>query len=201
MGLVAENIHDKIQSSLRTVKELEAGRKSTQQQAEITAEEGRIVGNAHVLDDANRGDLVVARVGREVAHVAILDEAAPLEPLALDARGRPLRLLARQRDPVRPHPVVLGGPDAEAAPAAADVEHPLAGLEAELGGDVRLLVRLRLLQPVCRIGEIGAAVLPVGIEEQGIEVAIEVVVMRRIPPCPAGRIELLQSAPKVAREP
>ena len=37
-----------------------------------------------------------------------------------------------------------------AAPAAADVEHALPRLQVELGGDVRLLVGLRLLEAVVR---------------------------------------------------
>ena len=49
-----------------------------------------------MLDDADGRDLVVARVRGQVAEVAVLDEAAVLEPFALDPRGRPLGLrLAR----------------------------------------------------------------------------------------------------------
>ena len=44
----------------------------------------------------------------------------------------------------------------EPAPAAADVEHAHARLEVELGGDVRLLVELRLLQAVGRVAIISA---------------------------------------------
>ncbi len=142
------------------------------------AEEGRIVGNAHVLDDADRRDLVVPRVGREIAHVAILDEAAPLEPLALDARGRPLRLLARQGDPVRLHPVVLGGPDAEAPPAATDVEHPLPRLQAELTADQVELLRLRLLELAVGVPVVRAGVDHQRVEEERVEVVGDVVVVR-----------------------
>jgi len=52
------------------------------------------------------------------------------------------------------------------SPAAADVEHLLAGLQVKLGCDVRFLVRLSLLQAVGRIREVGAAVLAVIIEEE-----------------------------------
>ena len=51
------------------------------------------------------------------------------------------------------------------APAAADVEHLLPRLQIELGGDMRLLVGLRLLQAVPGIGVVSAAILPVGVEE------------------------------------
>jgi hypothetical protein len=39
----------------------------------------------------------------------------------------------------------------------------------QLGGNVRLLVGLRLFQAVGRIVEVGAAVLKVGIEKQAVE--------------------------------
>src|SRR5262245_7452584 len=90
------------------------------------AEEGRVVRDAHVLDDPDGCDLVVAGIRRQVAEVAVLDAAAPLEALPLDARGGPLGLRARQRHAVRGHAVVLGRPDAEPAPPAADVEERLA---------------------------------------------------------------------------
>ena len=63
------------------------------------------------------------------------------------------------------------------APAAADVEHALAGLEVELGGDMRLLVGLRLLEAVGRIGEVSAAVLQVVVEEERVEVVADVVMV------------------------
>ena len=77
-----------------------------------------------------------------------------------------------------------------AAPAAADVEHAHARLEAELGGDMRLLLRLRLFQRVVGRAEIGAGILPVGIKEQIVERAGQVVVMRDIGAGALGRVEL-----------
>src|SRR3546814_11245246 len=56
------------------------------------------------------------------------------------------------------------------APAAADVEHTLARLEQQLGGDMGLLVRLRLFKRfVPRIGPIRAAILPVDGEKEIVE--------------------------------
>ena len=69
------------------------------------------------------------------------------------------------------------------APAAADVEHPLARLEVELGGDMRFLVGLRLLKAVPRIGEIGTAVLLVVVEEEFVELVLEVVMVRDVLSC------------------
>ena len=55
----------------------------------------------------------------------------------------------------------------------------LTGLEGELGGDVRLLVELRSVEVAIGIvlGEIGAAILPVAIEEEVVEPVRQVVMM------------------------
>ena len=82
-----------------------------------------------------------------------------------------------------------------AAPAAADVEHPLAGLQRELGGDVRLLVRLRLLEAVGGVGEVGAAILQVVVEEEAVEVVAEVVMMRDVAPRRARLVAAEQRLP------
>ena len=65
-------------------------------------------------------------------------------------------------------------------PAAADVQHALAGFQVKLGGDMRLLVNLRLFQTVRRIGEVGAAILHVGIEEEPVEIIAEIIMMRDV---------------------
>ena len=73
------------------------------------------------------------------------------------------------------------------APAAAYVEHLHPRLETELGGDMGLLVELRLFDAVRRIGEVAAAILEVGVEEELVEVVADVIVMgdvaqrRRLP--------------------
>ena len=66
------------------------------------------------------------------------------------------------------------------APAAADVEHALPGLEVELGRDMRLLVALRLFQAVARVGEVSAAVIAVGVEEQLVQFVVEVIMVRDV---------------------
>ena len=62
--------------------------------------------------------------------------------------------------------------------------------EQQLGGEVALLGELGVVERLLGMLEIGAAVLPVGIEEQRIEPAVEIVVMRDVAPRAAGRIEL-----------
>ena len=56
------------------------------------------------------------------------------------------RLRLAQRDPGDVHAVLARGVDRERAPAAADVEHPLARLQAELRADELELGPLRLLE-------------------------------------------------------
>src|SRR5437867_11363698 len=120
-------------------------------------EEGGIVRHPHVLDDSDGRDLVVAGSGGQVAVVAVLDDTAAFETLPLDARGRPVGLGAGEGHPVRDHSVVLGRPDGEAAPAAADIEERLAGLEPELAAAAVYLVFLRLLQLAVGLGVLGGS--------------------------------------------
>ena len=65
----------------------------------------------------------------------------------------------------------------EAAPAAADIEHPEPRRQAELGRDMGHLVELGLLDRVGEIGEIAAAILEVGVEEEAVEVVADVVMV------------------------
>src|SRR5690349_19519156 len=61
-----------------------------------------------------------------------------------------------------------------------------------------LLRQLRIVERLVWILKIGAAVLPVGVEEQGIETAIEIVMMRHVLPRAGAGIELRPAAAKVA---
>ena len=88
------------------------------------------------------------------------------DPSLLGSPARDLQLLFRQRDSGDVDSGDLVQIDRRPAPAAADVEHPLAGLQVQLGGDMRLLVGLGLLQAVSGIGEVSAAILPVVVEEE-----------------------------------
>ena len=87
----------------------------------------------------------------------------------LRAPPRDLQLLLRQGDAGDVDPGDLVQIERHPAPAAADVEHSLARLQMQLGGDVRLLVGLRLFQAVGRVGEVSAAILAVGVEEEVVE--------------------------------
>src|SRR3546814_1737510 len=68
--------------------------------------------------------------------------------------------------------------DLEAAPAGADVEQLQARpVEQQLGRQVPLLVRLRLIQALLAAAEVGAGILAVGVEEEVVELAGKVVVV------------------------
>src|SRR5438309_3974952 len=142
------------------------------------AEDGAIVRDPHVLDDSDGGDLVVPRPLRDIAEIAVLDHATPLEALALDARLRPFGLGARESDSVRLDTVVLGRPDGEPSPSAADVEHGLTGLETELAADEIDLVLLRLLELTVGLAVVRAGVEHEGIEEERVELVRDIVVVR-----------------------
>ena len=64
-----------------------------------------------------------------------------------------------------------------------------------------LLGELRVVERLAGAFEIGAAVLPVGVEEQRIEPAVEIVVMRDVAARAPARIELLEAAVQVAQQP
>ena len=84
---------------------------------------------AHVLDHPDARHRV-ERLAGEVAVVHHPDVHAVREAALLGAPARERGLGLRQRDSHHVHTVVRGGVEREAAPAAADVEHALAGLSA-----------------------------------------------------------------------
>ena len=113
--------------------------------------------------------------------------ASPPRPRAAGERG--LRL--RQRDPGDLHAVLARGVDREAAPAAADVEQPLALLQRELRAHELELRPLRLLEARPAAREERAAVGHRLVEEEREELVREVVVVahgaRRAPGCGGAR--------------
>ena len=89
---------------------------------------------AHVLGHADGAD----RVERPVVDVAVVLDA-DVHPVGQSGVGHPFagqgRLLGRERDADDVGPVALGGVQGKAAPAAAHVEYPHAGLQPELAAD------------------------------------------------------------------
>src|SRR5262245_66339274 len=64
-----------------------------------------------------------------------------------------------------------------------------------------LLRKLGIVERLLAGLEIGAAVLPVGVEKQRVKLAVEIVVVRRVAPRSRARIELFDAAMEVADEP
>ena len=112
------------------------------QQLAQVGEVGRQLRRADVLDHPDARDLVVgAVVGVPVVGEPDLDVV--LEPRLAHARAREFGLRRRDRHADGADAVVGGGVDDERAPAAADVEQALAGLQVQLAADDVELAGLR----------------------------------------------------------
>jgi hypothetical protein len=145
-----------------------------------------------MLEHADRHDAVVALGLQAVV-------------LQLEANARTRRF---GRGTLRRHGVLLAGQrhagdvgatfardiEAEPAPARADVEHLVIRRDLQLGEDVPLLGRLRHLQRCLGICEVSAGILAVAVEEEVVERAVEVVVMRHVALGTADGVALLQPA-------
>ena len=98
------------------------------QQRRAFVEEGAVVVDADMLEHADRDDAVEAL--REVAVVPDLEMNAVFQPFRAGAFGGDRVLFGRQRDAEHVGLEALGEIEPEPAPAGADVEHVLAGLDA-----------------------------------------------------------------------
>src|SRR3954471_4414053 len=99
-----------------------------------------------VLDHTDAGDLVVRISNGEGPVVANRHSALIAQPRRFDPLLRERRLILTQRYPGRIDAVMFGGVHDQSAPAAANVEHPLAGLESELSADEVELRHLGVVQ-------------------------------------------------------
>ena len=116
--------------------------------AELVLEEAevvRVLPHADVLGEPDRADRVEVAL-EHVAVVGVPHLGEVRQPLAVDGLLGPRRLRDREGDAERLHAVLARREADHAAPAAADVEQPHAGLEVELAGDEVVLVVLRLLE-------------------------------------------------------
>ena len=73
------------------------------------------------------------------------------------------------------HAIMLRRMTNQSAPAAADIEHPLARFEPQLAADHLHLVVLRLFERIAPVGEISARILHLGIEKQPVELVAQIV--------------------------
>ena len=149
-----------------------------------------------MLEHADRDDAV--EVAGDLAIVLELEVHRAGEAFLGGALLRDLELLGAERDAGHVAVGRLGEIEPEPAPARADVEHALAGLDGELGRDVALLGELRRIEVVVLGLEVAAGILPVAIEEQVVDGAIDVVVVGHVAPRAARRIELQHAPDEIA---
>src|SRR5262249_10577774 len=109
-------------------------------------------------------------------------------------------LLLRKRDAGDPGAADLRGIKGKPAPAAADIKKPMSLFEQQLCREVPLLGELGVVEAVLRSFEIGAAVLVVGVEEERIEAAVEIVVAGDIAPRSAAQIQLPDPPPPETKQ-
>ena len=138
-------------------------------------------------------------VDRAVVHQFEVD--AIFQAFGDGAIARLGQLLAGQRDAGDPGAVVARQCQRQAAPAAADIEHrEIRPIETQLGGDMAFLRQLRLFQRFVAAREIGAGILPVAIEEQAVETAVQIVMMRDIFLRPHGWVVLIEPSFQLPQE-
>ena len=150
-----------------------------------------------MLEHADRDDPVELRVERAV--VGELEARAPLKTALARALIGDRMLLGRKRDAGHLHVEEVGKENAEAAPAGADVEDVLAGLERKLGGEMALLGPLRFFETGARPVEIGAGILHVGIEEEAVDAPVEIVVVLDVAPRAEDRVVLREPSRREAQ--
>ena len=109
------------------------------------------LGGADVLDHADAGDRVEALAAAGEVAVVHHPDLDPVGDAGLLGPLPRLLGLGRGEGDADDAGAVLGRrPEREAAPAAADVEHPVALLQLQLAGDRLQLLLLRLLQRLAR---------------------------------------------------
>ena len=129
-----------------------------------------------MLGQADRADRVEVGL-HHVAVVEVTHLGEVTEPLAVDRLLRPGRLLPREGHAEGPDAVLPCGVADHPAPAAADVEQALPGLQVELAGDQVVLLELGLLERRLGLGVDGAGVGHRGPEHVLVELVGHVVVV------------------------
>src|SRR6185312_2429612 len=135
------------------------------------------IGMPDMLVHTDRNDLVELCLARQVAVVLQADLDLAGEPAPLDPRRRVVVLVAADRDADAPDAVILGGEFEKTAPAAADVEQPLARTQSELLADMVELLLLRGVDILVAALEIGAGIDHPAPEPEGEELVRYVVVI------------------------
>ena len=180
---------------------LDRGEPAGGEQPVAGGEEGWVLRVADRLEHLDRGDLRELSLERAVVLEADLDAVG--EAGRRDALAGELELLLGERDAGDPRPVLAGRHQREAAPAAADLEHVVAGAQAQLVADRAQLPLLCLLERVALLPE-RAGVGHRLVEEEPVEVVAEVVVVLDVRPglaqaLPRGEVGAVAVEPREPR--
>ncbi len=136
---------------------------------------GDVIAFADVFEHPHRNHAVVAPGVFAVIH--LMDVYAGFESARPDSGAGRLHLLVREREPGDTNVECLTKRNREAAPAAADIEHVLAVLEAQLGRNQVAFCALRLFQGGLGMIKVGAGIVQVVVEACSKQHFVQIIVM------------------------
>ena len=131
-----------------------------------------------MFQHAHGDDPIIAT--REVAVILQAEVDLIGQPGLLGAgRSRGVLILG-QGDPGDMRAIITGQRQRHSTPSTADIENAHPRFNSQLGGDMVLLGLLRLFQ--CHFGftKIGAGILSVVIQEKGVEIVTQIVMVRHV---------------------
>src|SRR5271163_2466618 len=170
------------------------------QQAPHMSEIFIVAGGADMLEHTDRDDAVERALDVAIVLQSEIDAIREVR-VARTLRGDGL-LLVRQRHPRHARAAGLREIEPHPAEPAADVERAMAFVDEQLGGDVALFRQLRLFEALARMLEIGARILPVGVQKEFVEPVVQIVMARDIAPRPGSivaLVEVTQRYPKLVQ--
>ncbi len=137
----------------------------------------RQVDVADVLEHADADHLVETPIARQVAIVHQLQRHLTGQALGRHPLAPQFQLLLAEGDAVHLNAELASGIARQSAPAAADIQQPLAGLEPQLAAQMAQLGLLRLFEILVAGFEIGAGVDHVAVQPELVERVGQVVVI------------------------
>ena len=171
---LAEGLVGALGAARDGVVQIEAARP---QQPVHGAEIGRVIGDADLLEHADRGDLVELALHLGEVLAASISTRSCRPSRAIFSRAS-AACSSASVTPVRLDAVMLRGMADQRAPAAADVEQAIAGLQPQLAADHVELVALRAGEIVVPVRlKVGAGIDHLRIEEEPVEGVRDVVVI------------------------
>jgi hypothetical protein len=95
-------------------------------------------------------------------------------------------------------PTLLGEIESKSTPPTAYIEDVMTSLQEKLRGDVALLGQLGIVEGLIGVIEVGAGVLPVGIQKKIVEASVEIVVMANVARGAPSCISLMKRSKRLA---